>query len=323
MGTLLLSNSDVKKLLEIPQLFPWIKKGFQAYSLSKSSVPVERFRCALPQSPNSSVVVLFPGILQEIPAYSVKVHAKLPGQQPAIKGIIHLHDLNTGELLAMMDSTYITAVRTGLSGALGTHLLADKNADTVTIVGAGAQGELQLKSLLYFRRIKRVWVCDVDVEQAHRFSKRLEQELGLPITVAKTLEDSLANSKIIITATWSRAPFIFPDMIKPGTHITTIGPDEPGKSEVSAEVIRQALFVCDSRELAVDMEAIGGVGLDAESIAAEIGEILNGKHQGRTDPAEITVYGAVGLAFQDLAAAWVTYQKAKEVHLGLEFDFLK
>lgn len=61
MGTLLLSNSDVKKLLEIPQLLPWIKKGFQAYSLSKSSVPVERFRCALPQSPNSSVVVLFPG----------------------------------------------------------------------------------------------------------------------------------------------------------------------------------------------------------------------------------------------------------------------
>ncbi len=66
--------------------------------------------------------------------------------------------------------------------------------------------------------------------------------------------------------------------------MTTLGPDEPGKCEVSADVIRRALFVCDDRGLAVTMGAIGGAGLGPNAIDAELGEVLAGAHPGRTTP---------------------------------------
>src|SRR5262249_44727322 len=129
-------------------------------------------------------------------------------------------------------------------------------------------------------------------------------------------------ANIIFAATWSRTPFLLPGMLRPGAHISTIGPDEPGKCEVSAEVIRDALFVCDDRELAVSMGAIGGAGLGADAISAELGEVIGGTHPGRTIAEQITIYGGVGLAFQDAVAAWQIYQAALSRGVGREIDFL-
>ena len=97
---------------------------------------------------------------------------------------------------------------------------------------------------------------------------------------------------------------------------------EPGKAEVAAEVIRNALFVCDDRELAVEMGAVGGVGLGVDAIAAELGEVLAGLHPGRTSSEQVTVYGGVGLAFQDLVAAWTIYETARLRGVGKEIDFI-
>jgi ornithine cyclodeaminase len=104
--------------------------------------------------------------------------------------------------------------------------------------------------------------------------------------------------------------------------VTTVGPDEPGKCEVGAAVLRDALVVCDDRELAVGMGAVGGAGLGPDVIAAELGDVLGGTHPGRTSDEQITVYGGVGLAFQDLAAAWQVYRAARAVGAGRDVDFL-
>jgi hypothetical protein len=109
---------------------------------------------------------------------------------------------------------------------------------------------------------------------------------------------------------------------QPGTHVSTIGPDEPGKCEVSAEVIRDAVFICDDRDLAVSMGAIGGAKLGADAISAELGEVIGGAHPGRMNAEQITVYGGVGLAFQDAVAAWQIYRAALSRGLGREIDFL-
>jgi ornithine cyclodeaminase len=89
-------------------------------------------------------MLLAPGVVPSIPAYSVKVHAKFPGSEPAIRGLLVLHDLATGAPLAVMESSYLTALRTGLVGALGADVLAPTDASTVAIIGAGAQGQAQL-----------------------------------------------------------------------------------------------------------------------------------------------------------------------------------
>jgi ornithine cyclodeaminase len=84
----------------------------------------------------------------------------------------------------------------------------------------------------------------------------------------------LAEPSIILTATWSREPFLLPTIILPGTHITSLGADEPGKREWDAALIRDAVLICDDRKLCMEMGAVGNVGLDASAIVAELGEVL-------------------------------------------------
>jgi len=319
MPTLILTRSDVERLLEPAALAPALRDAFVAYS-TPGATRAERVRAALPGP--GTATVLFPGVVAGVPAYSVKVHAKFPGEDPAIRGVLCLHDAATGALLSLMDSTYLTAVRTGLAGALAAKVLARRDAGAVAVVGAGAQGEHQLRALALLRRIARVRVFDTRAEQARTFAGRLEPALGVPVVASPTLADALGGADIVLVATWARTPFLGPDLIRPGMHVTTLGADEPGKAEVAAEVVRDAVFVCDDRELAVRMGAVGGVGLDATAIDAELGEVLAGRHPGRTSPDDVTVYGGVGLAFQDLVAAWIVYGAARARGVGREVDLL-
>jgi ornithine cyclodeaminase len=267
-------------------------------------------------------MILVPGLNPLIPAYTVKVHAKFPQQKPAIRGLLHLHDLQTGRLLALMDSTYLTAVRTGIAGALAADLLARPDAATVAIIGAGTQGRYLLRAFAAMRSIRSVRVFDTVRDHSTSYAAELSAALHIPITVSASVREAVAGADVIFSATWSRQPFLFAGMVRPGAHITTLGPDEPGKCEVDAALIRQSVFVCDDRGLAVTMGAIGGAGLTAGAIAAELGEVIGGKHPGRTDQEQLTIYGGVGVAFQDLVVAWHVYQQAQQSGVGQYIDFL-
>lgn len=308
METLLLTRSEVQTLLNPTELLGALREAFRAYSLERS-IQAQRAFSPLPAQ-GTTAMLLFPGLIPGVPAYTVKVHAKFPGQSPAITGVIHLHDLNTGRLLAVMDSTYITAVRTGMAGALAADVLARTEAARVAVIGAGVQGELQLRYLPLVRPISSATVYDTVPGKASALAERLSRELNIPVQAAGSVEEAVAGADIITAATWAQQPFLVPGMVKPGAHMTTLGPDQPGKCEVHADLVRTSLFACDDRDLAVRMGAIGGAGLDAEAIHAELGEIIGGARPGRTQPHEITIYGGVGLAFQDLAAAWQVYQAA-------------
>ena len=317
--TLLLTRSEVEALLDPAVLAPALRDAFRAYSAA-GAVRAERVRAALPGP--GTATVLFPGVVAGIPAYSVKVHAKFPAEHPAIRGVLCLHDAETGALLALMDSTHLTAVRTGLAGAIAADVLARRDAATVAVVGAGAQGEHQLRALAMLRRLDRVAVYDTRAEHARAFARRLGEAIAVPVAASASLEDALRRADIVLVATWARTPFLGPALVRPGMHVTTLGADEPGKAEVAADVISGALFVCDDRELAVRKGAVGGVGLDAAVVDAELGEVLAGAHPGRTSPEEVTVYGGVGLAFQDLVAAWLVYGAARARGVGRAVDLL-
>ena len=247
MRTLLLTRSETEVLLEPDTLLAELRAAFRGYSLDRG-VRAQRVRSALPGP--GTATVLFPGTAADIPAYTVKVHAKFPEQQPAIRGVLCLCDGQTGELLAVMDSTHLTAVRTGLCSALATDVLARRDARSVAVIGAGMQGDHQLRSLHMMRQIGAVRFYDTAPDRALTFAERMRQSLGLTIEVSDSVAEALEAADMVLAATWARTPFILPGMLQPGTHVSTIGPDEPGKCEVSAEVIRDAVFVCDDRDLA-------------------------------------------------------------------------
>jgi ornithine cyclodeaminase/alanine dehydrogenase-like protein (mu-crystallin family) len=323
MDTILLTRSELECLLSPGALLAALRSAFAAYS-SGRAVDSMRIPVPLPAGEvpaGASGMLLAPGLIPGIPAYSVKVHAKFPGSNPAIRGVLILHDLSTGAPLAVMESSFLTALRTGLAGALGSDVLALPGARSVAIIGAGVQGRSQLSALRMVRPITSVRVLDSSRAAAELFAND-QACAGLEIKLVDSIEQALDGVDIAITATWAREPFLFGRHLHPGLHITTLGPDQPGKCEVAADALRAALVVVDDRKLALEMGAVGGAGLAADSIHAELGEVIAGTRPGRRDDRQVTIFGSVGLAFQDLSAGWLAYTLATEQGVGRRLDLL-
>jgi len=320
--TLILGRAEIKALVSPQEALEPMRNAFRHYSTQRA-IPALRVPSPLPAPAPSDagVMILVPGVVAGIPAYTVKVNAKYPAGNPAIQGVIILSNLETGATLAILESGFLTALRTGLAGAIAADVLARPDARTVAIVGAGVQGILQLEMLLLVRPITRARVYDISADRTRAFAARNRSRLGIEIEPAANLDTAIRDSDIIVTATWATEPFLHPVMVRPGTHVTTLGVDQPGKAEVSADLLRSSLFVCDDRDLAVTMGAAGGAGVGAEVIDAELGEVIAGLHPGRAEPDEITIFSSVGLAFQDLVVAWLAYQRALKRGIGHRVDF--
>lgn len=261
-------------------------------------------------------MIVFPGIIDGIPAFTVKVNTKIPGATRSVVGSMNLTDLETGEVLAIMDSIVITAERTALAGALAADVLARRDVPRVAVIGAGVQGEAQVRALQLVRRVERVDVVDSIRARAEAYAERVGPALGIEVVVHSNVATAVRDADVIITATWSKQPFLTRSMVRGGAHVTAVGADEPAKGEVDAGLIAGSLFVCDDCDLAASMGAIAGAGLGPEAIHAELGEVIAGVKRGRTRADEITIFASVGLAFQDLAAAWQVYNRAKEIGVG-------
>jgi ornithine cyclodeaminase len=319
--TLLLTRSDILRSLEIRAVLDALRSGFRA----AAEIEPLRVRTDLP-GPGTATALL-PGLIPGIPAYTVKVNAKFPGASPALRGVVCLHDLTDGSLLALLDSSTITAWRTGLAAALATDVLASAGTPegpddhtagrveqpdhrpahgvVVGVVGAGAQAAMVLAGLTALRQVDRLVVHDVVPTRASEFLAGQ----GIPGVVAGNAREVAAAADIVVLATWSREPLLTAADARPGLHLTTLGADEPGKVELGADLLSTARAVVDDRALAVQMGALGNVGLGADA-AVTLTDVLTGAAAGRRSAEEITVYAPVGLPWQDLAIAWPVYRAA-------------
>ncbi|ARX83378.1 MULTISPECIES: ornithine cyclodeaminase family protein [Streptomyces] len=313
--TRLLTHSDLIALLDPAACLDVLADGFR--TADEVSVAGQRVRTELPFP--GTATALFPGLLPGADAYTVKVNAKFPGARPALRGVICLHGGADGELLALLDSATVTAWRTGLAAALGTHALAapDPSGTAVLgVIGAGAQAELMVRGLRALRRFSALAVYDTDAARAADFAARHDGE------VSASAADVAARADVVLLATWSRTPLLALADTRPGQHLTTLGADEPGKRELAADLLRDALLVVDDRELAATMGALAAVGLPASAADATLGEVLRGEHPGRLDPSALSVYAPVGLPWQDLALSWLAHREAERRGLGGTIDLL-
>src|SRR5215467_799158 len=200
--TLILNRAEIKALVSPREALEPMRDAFRLYSTQRT-VPALRVPSPLPAPAPSDagVMILVPGIVAGIPAYTVKVHAKHPGHDPAIQGVIILSSLETGATLAILESGFLTVLRTGLAGAIAADVLAHRDAQTVAIVGAGVQGILQLEMLLLVSPITQACVYDISAERAHEFATRNMSRLGIEIEPADNLDTAICDSDIVVTAT--------------------------------------------------------------------------------------------------------------------------
>nr|WP_238345635.1 ornithine cyclodeaminase family protein [Actinopolymorpha cephalotaxi] len=317
---MLLGCSDLERLLDVNACLDALRQGFVAVGSDQPDIPPRRTRTDLP-GPGTATALL-PGLVPGVPAYTVKVNAKFPGARPALRGLVCLHDLASGELLAVLDSATVTAWRTGLAAALGTDLLARPEADRVGVVGAGAQADLVVRGLLALRPVRGLVVHDLDPERARAFAAAHGDRWAVDVDVAADPAEVARQCGVVVLATWTREPLLSRTDVPPGTQLTSLGADEPGKVELTADLLRHARVFVDDVGLAAGTGALGNVGLGPDHAAGTLAEVLTGRRAGRTAPEEVTVYAPVGLPWQDLALSWLAYDAVRATGLGTSYDWL-
>ena len=325
MKMLVISKKEVKSLLSMPELILATNESYKEYSKLKM-IKSQRINSVIN---DSSIVVNLPGYLASIPMFTVKVNVKTPSNTakglPFLRGCIQLFDIEDGKLLAMMESSLITAMRTGAAGAIGVEQLANPSASQVALIGAGAQGEWQIRALHTINRVSSVYIYDIITSKALDLSKKLSSELGISCYVCTSPQKAVEESNILILTTQSQTSIIFPEMLKPGLHINAFGADQPGKVELDAEVINNSKVYVDDLNIALTVGALN-VAYQTQQISSmnsflEIGDVIEKPELGRTSQEQITVFANTGLAFQDLVACSLIYQQALEHDIGSWIDF--
>lgn len=324
MQTLVISKKDIPALLPMSQLIERISNAYVIYSTQKTVKPQR----VTTQVDETSVVINLPGYLPDVSQFTVKVNVKVPSNPskglPFLRGVIHLFDQHTGQLLAIMDSALITAMRTGAAGACGISSLANPSSHRVALVGAGVQAEWQIKALCAIREISQITIYDIIDSHSLQLAKTLHSELQIKVDIVSSAKEAIQQSDIVIVTTQSKTPIITTDMLHPGLHINAFGADQPGKVELAAEVFKENRVIVDDLSLALSDGALNVAYknqlLDSNPVYPEIGEVISNPACGRLSAEEITIFANVGLAFQDLVACSIIYENAVKLEKRYEIN---
>lgn len=261
------------------------------------------------------------------PYFVVKVNANFPGNPaahrlPTIQGVLVLFDATRGVPLAIMDSMAITTLRTAAASAVAANHLARADAHTATFIGCGVQVRAHVAAISAVRRLRHVYVFDIDEPKAIRFaSEMLSRHRLESISVATDLRAATRASDIIVTCTSATNPFLGVDDVSPGAFVAAVGADNEHKHELEVALLREAAIVVDDVDQCATIgdlhHAIDAGALTRADVRATLGEIVSGVKPGRMRDDEIIVFDSTGVAIEDVAAASVVFERALRDNAGL------
>lgn len=230
------------------------------------------------------------------------------------QAVVVLQDPGSGRAHSLVDGNRVTWLRTAAAGVAGTRALARPEAHRVLVVGNGLQAEAQIRSHAWglAARDPQFQVHaprdDAAGTKAREFAARLDGR-GIHVSPALELERALADADIVITATPSTDPVVPDAWVRPGTHITAMGADAPGKRELGDGIAARGRLVADDRIQSVRFGEGQALGEAAE--LPTLGEVLAGAVPGRTQPAELTIFDSTGLGLHDIATADAAVHRAR------------
>jgi len=326
-STLMLTSAEVDAEMPMAELIAAIEEAFGAYAREEAQMPPKSY-IDLPQ---------YNGDFRSMPAYLnadgwdaagikwVNVHPDNPDDHdlPTVMGTVIYSDPETAYPLAIMDGTVLTMKRTGAAAAVATDHLAVEDASSLGLVGAGIQAHTQLEAISQVRDIEEVVVSDIDADAVAAFIEEYDDE---DLHVREGSVGEAGHCDVLSTVTPVESPIVSPEDLGEHTHVNAMGADAEGKHELADDILREAKLVIDNYEQCTHSGEINvpwseGVLTDAD-LYGEIGDIVTGAVEGRTDDDGVTVFDSTGLAIQDVAAAHVVYEHAQERDIGTEFDLM-
>jgi ornithine cyclodeaminase len=262
--------------------------------------------------------------------YGLKAICIVPGNPArgldAHQGVVLLSSPRTGEPLAIVNASAVTAIRTAAVSAVATALLARADATELAIIGTGVQARSHLRAISAARPLTRIRVAGRDEARARRFAGEMRAHTAVPVLACGSAAEAVDGAGIVVTATSSAEPVLRREWLAPGAHVNAVGACVPQARELDTATMAAAALFADSRESVLAesgdfrlAEAEGAIG--PEHIRAEIGEVLTGRAPGRAGEDEVTVFESLGLAVEDLAAAALAYRKAGELGAGTWVEF--
>ena len=312
MGELLyLSRADVERLLDIDAMLDALAGALVILSSGITSVP-PRTAARIPDLGLMGVMAGYvPGVALEVKLVSV-----FPGNHsrglPSHQALIALFDESDGAPLALMDGTYITAIRTGGAAAVAARALARNDAKVLAILGAGVQGGSHLETFTRVRDFKEIRVASRDRAKAAALAARDPRA-----SVATSFEEAVRGADVVACCTDAREPVIRREWLVPGVHVSSVG--GTFGPELDSETVAAAKVFVEWRGAALNPPPAGAhelQGLDPDRIT-EVGEVLAGTRPGRTSETDITVYKSTGHAVEDAATARLVYDRARAERAGL------
>jgi ornithine cyclodeaminase len=293
---LVLSRSEVEKLLDLDALLDALAAAHAELSAGEASLP-----------PRVGAFAGEAGVLGAMPAFlpsaglGCKLVTLFPGNRdrPTHQALIVLFEPNTGTPVALMDGTYVTAMRTAAAAALATRLLALPDARVLAILGTGVQSR-----------------------SAQEMFPRVREFAEVRVAGRGEYEEAVRGADVVHCATHSPDPVVRAEWLAPGAHVSSVGMNAPG-SELDPAIVAEADVLCvESRESVFAPYPAGAVELSGIDPArtVELGEIVAGTGVGRTSGEQITLYKSVGVAVQDLAAAALVLAAARERGAGHEIE---
>lgn len=326
---LVLNREQVRDLVPMPDAIELMKTAFAELSAGRTVSPL-RTVVSLPGREGDTLFMpAYVPAMDALGLKTVSVFRRNPQRGlPVIHAIVGLVDPETGQPLAIMDGTYLTALRTGAVSGAAADLLARPDSRVLTAIGAGAQGVTQIVAVCAIRPIERVIAVDVHQGALARLRETMEREWPEIAARLETTTDTAAAVRaadVICTATTSSSPVFRDEDVRPGAHISAVGAYTPEMQELPAETVARATVVVDAIEAALaeagDLIVPLETGLvTRDHFAHELGMVASGTAPGRTSDDEVTLFKSVGNAVQDVVVAKRAVERARERGIGTEID---
>jgi ornithine cyclodeaminase len=328
VSVLILNQQEIERLLPMADCIRLMRDALRSLARGEMTQPL---RMVISPPSAKGLLGLMPAHKASEPAaYGVKVIGVFPDNPArgldAHQGSVILLSGETGEVMALMNASAITAIRTAAVSGVATALLAREDASDLAIIGSGVQAHAHLEAMACVRPLQRARVASRRFANAQRLAEAMQARYAFPIEAVETVEAAVRGADVIVAATSSREPVIQREWVAPGAHLNVVGASVPAAREVDSATMAAASLFVDRRESTLNesgdyLMALRDGAIGPDHIRAEIGEVLIGDKPGRTSAAEITLFKSLGLAVEDLASAVYLYRQAQERQVGMWVEY--
>ncbi len=326
MPILFVSRAEVPGLLSMPDCMAAMADVLAGLARGEAILPLRQvFR--FPDGHGAFAAM--PAMLTATGAVGIKAITVVPGNHGTAldshQGAVLLFEAGHGELLAVLDASSITALRTAAVSGVATRALAREDAGDLAILGSGVQALTHLEAMAAARPLRRVRAWSRDPANVATFVKHARKRLEIAVEGVASAQDAVDGADIVCTVSAAREPVLHAAWVAEGAHVNAVGASLRTDRELDSDLVAASRLFVDRRESAQNEagdflipKAEGRFGDD--HIRGELGEVLVGSLPGRTGPREITVFKSLGLAVEDVAAAQALFENARRLNRGTWFD---